>query len=337
MLADDFDALQSQHCAKLLHFLRETWQPAIRKARAPSSYGPTTIARAACARLVLADPLRRDHAPHARQVVSDALNTAEADFLADTPPSPPIDTSDMPGAVTAYAAPDYDADDDEVEEGPPPTRLRRMMVQLNLMTSDAVRSLGLASVGAYATFLTEHAASYRGVLPDPDSLPRAPLISLEVLYERQAPPPPPETDADAEAEAEGAEAGAEAADGEKVEEEAVAAAELPFELRLSTSADELLEVLHSCVATPFLTRQLRASRGGHLPHAAGAAPPARRRALRSLRPLGDRPDVQHLRASTPPLPWARRAPRDRRARADPRRARHGARAARGVCRGAAPL
>ncbi|KAL1510265.1 hypothetical protein AB1Y20_006588 [Prymnesium parvum] len=138
---DEFETLQSQHTVRLLQFLRESWQPAIKKVVSDSMRG--------------VDEHLWEAYPPAPSIYVDV-------FEEDAPPPPPEDEVELQTITVPR----------------PDNRMMRLMTNINLMMCDSIRQL--SSISAYVAFLSGHCEK-TDVTTDPMGHPYVPLFSLELV------------------------------------------------------------------------------------------------------------------------------------------------------------
>ena len=160
---EDFEQLQTQHTIRTLQFLRESWQPNIKKVVQSS--------------LREVEPERWD----APCPPPSAFPDDDEDPFAPSSPSGPIGPSaDDMLAASLVAAGGPAPEGMEIEEYErPDTRSFRLMRQVNLNMADAVRRMTQESMRSYVTFLIE-AFERRTKLTDALMLPYIPLFELDI-------------------------------------------------------------------------------------------------------------------------------------------------------------
>ena len=166
---DDFEQLQSQHTIRTLQFLRESWQPAIKKSVQ------------SCLREV--DPERWDAPPPPPASFLDPDEQEAMLQMSPTSPRAVRPTTDDLLAASLLSSGGVDGAavlGSEFER--PDTRSFRLMRGVNYRMSDAIRLMAQESLRAYVEFMS-HSFARRTMLTDPTFLPYIPLFSLDVQCE----------------------------------------------------------------------------------------------------------------------------------------------------------
>jgi dynein heavy chain len=144
-----FAQLQAEHRGRLLHFLTNTWQPAVRR------------------------------------VVKEAMEPVDPQVWATEQPQPSIQLAEVEGE--GRAAQDYTlGSEGRAEAAPAASREVRLSTVVNLMMSDAVTYLTRDSLAVYAEFVGEHMARLPAHVADPDVMLAPPLFKLDIRVQELA-------------------------------------------------------------------------------------------------------------------------------------------------------
>ena len=166
MRLDDFEQLQTQHTIRTLQFLRESWQPAIKKVVQTS--------------LRDVDPERWDAPPPIPMAFADPEDISDAMAAQESGSA-----NAAPGADDLLAASLANSGAAGIEVGEfarPDTRAFRLMNGVNYRMSDAIRRMTQESMRAYAKFLVEKFET-RGQFEEPMMLPYQPLFEIDITME----------------------------------------------------------------------------------------------------------------------------------------------------------
>ena len=163
---DDFEQLQSQHTIKTLQFLRESWQPAIKKVVGSS--------------LRDVDPERWDSPPPMPAAFADPEDISDAQAAAQGGGANDQSNADDLLAASLMASGDVGISMGEFPR--PDTRAFRLMNGVNFRMSDAIRRMTQESMRSYVSFLTAKFDT-RSKLEEPGVLPYQPLFEIDVLCE----------------------------------------------------------------------------------------------------------------------------------------------------------